>query len=1400
MFDAIVGRKNRMQNQTTVCKRRRRRRRDLTPAMERLEDRRMLTVLFETAHITAPDAAAGDHFGYAVDLSGNTAIIGARFEDGAGDNRGAAYVYDYSTPATPTLTAKLEASDAEDNDRFGEDVAVSGNLAIVGAVDHNDASAPGGAVYIFDIAGVSGGGIITETFELVGGVGADDFGFSVGISGNLAVIGEPGRNANAIDDGVAYVYDLSSAGAPVLVTTLLASDPGSSDRFGSSVAISGTNVIVGAFRQEDAGLPSLANRGAAYVFDLSGPITPTMTEDFKLTASDAADGDEFGFAVDISSNRAIVGTAGKGSAYVFDLSGAAPVEYGQLTTSDAASGIRFGDSVGISNNVAIVGDRFSGGNGAAYLFDLTGAVPVETDELNPGDGGPFFDEFGYDVVIDSGTALVAARRDDLPGLTQAGSAYLFELTPSAPVDFVVTPTTTQAGLDGLIVLTGSFSAQDVINALDINLPNFTFVGEDFFVINTDTAIIAAPQLDEVGGNMSVDGNTSAAGIDLAALGSVGGNMSVDGNTSAAGIDLGALDSVGGDFTFVGNFAVLQIDLSALTHVGGDMIADGNTSASTMDLGALVSVGGDMSADGNTSASTMDLGALASVGGDMSVSGNTSSTSVDMGGLGRVGGDMTVTGNTSSTSVDMGGLESVGGDMTVTANTSSTTIDVGGLETVGGDMDVSDNVSSTTIDVGGLTDVGGDMTVDSNTSLTDLSLDALFNVFGDFTLLGNVSLSLVNAVSLASVGGDVTLGDTILNLVSNDVQVDGDVTLMEGGGVFVEGESTLMATEIRLKKNAALKTRDKSKVVAARDVVIEQASLVEVEGESTLMATEIQLKKNAALRIKDKSKAVAAKDVVIEEASVVAIDETSTLMAMNVDVMTGGAIQGEGTIEAEMVNNKSGTVSPGMSPGSLTFVGVYRHQADAVLVIELSGTTAGSQYDVLIVDGSTILEGGTLDVVLLDSFAPQLGDSFDFLTTQTLTGTFDAVTLPEGFLWDIDYSSPGVTLTVTGVSDPGFSYVDADNDGYLTTFGGDVALTAGEVGDGRFDTNITEGGYTTVIAGAGLVVNGVPVIAQSITYRADGNLVVNTNLTATAAEGSHNQDDDDDERDDGEHYRPGSIRLTSRDGAVLLGESQLTASNNIRIRAEVDIISSDGLLRALGDESNIDLKAVRDVALTGTTVRAVRTVRIEAHQSITIGDSASNDGLIHATDRAHGKVKLTTSHGDITANGATIEAGRKVKLNADHGDITAMDAVFLTIGDRKGKVELKADNIDIRSSRLEANRKVSLKARSMVFADDAFLVALLHGGEVDVKARHDINLNRATLRAFKEIKVHSQHGDVGLTEADLAIITGSRKGDIDVRGVTIDITDASILAPDKIKLKGSVLGTPAVLGKGTKDVP
>jgi hypothetical protein len=128
-------------------------------------------------------------------------------------------------------------------------------------------------------------------------------------------------------------------------------------------------------------------------------------------------------------------------------------------------------------------------------------------------------------------------------------------------------------------------------------------------------------------------------------------------------------------------------------------------------------------------------------------------------------------------------------------------------------------------------------------------------------------------------------------------------------------------------------------------------------------------------------------------------------ALNTDggtvVGTGGVISGSGSIEGDL-ENPSGTVAPGNSPGVLTVTGDYEQGADGAIAIEIGGTEFGLEYDQLNVEGNIVLEGGSLEVALVDNFLPTAGDQFDILGFAALQGSFDTVQLPElaaGLAWD-----------------------------------------------------------------------------------------------------------------------------------------------------------------------------------------------------------------------------------------------------------------------------------------------------------------------------------------------------------------------------------------------------------------
>jgi len=337
----------------------------------------------QTQKLLAGDGAASDFFGYSVAISGSTAIVGAPRAVNNSSTTGSAYIFDFSDSQNVTQT-KLIASGGEAGDFFGQSVAISGSTAIVGAPldannDSSGSSTVSGSAYLFNAST----GVQTHKLTDLTGAGGDRFGQSVAISGNLALVGAYGDDAPTGNSGSAYLFNASTGEQ---IAKLTASDGAAGDEFGRSVAISGTTAIVGAWLDNDN---SLFDSGAAYLFDLSDldPSVVSLTETAKLLASDGAGGDYFGYSVAISGSTAIVGAYGdddngttSGSAYFYDITDIEnPVEKTKLIADDGAVGDRFGWSVGISGSTAIVGAYLNddpNDSGSAYLYDASAPAPV----------------------------------------------------------------------------------------------------------------------------------------------------------------------------------------------------------------------------------------------------------------------------------------------------------------------------------------------------------------------------------------------------------------------------------------------------------------------------------------------------------------------------------------------------------------------------------------------------------------------------------------------------------------------------------------------------------------------------------------------------------------------------------------------------------------------------------------------------------------------------------------------------------------------------------------------------------------------------------------------------------------------------------------------------------------
>jgi hypothetical protein len=342
----------------------------------------------EQQKLTASDGASGDVFGFSVSISGDYAIVGAYRDDDNGDASGSAYIFKWDGTSW-SEQAKLLASDGAADDYFGLSVSISGDYAIVGA-DGDDSGK--GSAYIFRRDGTDWSEQAKKTAS--DGAAGDYFGYSASISGDYAIVGAPWDNDKGNWSGSAYIFrrDGTSWSQQAKKT---ASDGATADYFGYSVSISGDLAIVGAYGDDDKGDWS----GSAYIFKWDGT---SWIQQQKLLASDGAADDYFGLSVSISGDYAIVGAYGdddkgsaSGSAYMFRLDGTNWIQQAKLTASDGAAGDVFGYSVSISGDYAIVGaygDDDKGSNsGSAYIFvpcagwltaDLNGDCFVDFEDFS----------------------------------------------------------------------------------------------------------------------------------------------------------------------------------------------------------------------------------------------------------------------------------------------------------------------------------------------------------------------------------------------------------------------------------------------------------------------------------------------------------------------------------------------------------------------------------------------------------------------------------------------------------------------------------------------------------------------------------------------------------------------------------------------------------------------------------------------------------------------------------------------------------------------------------------------------------------------------------------------------------------------------------------------------------
>ena len=264
----------------------------------------------------------------------------------------------------------------------------------------------------------------------------DQFGHSVAIDGDTAIVGAWTSAVAGPGSGAVYVFERNHEGTDNWgrVVKIHATDGGLEDRFGVSVSISGDTIVVGAHLDDDACSDNSAcESGAAYVFERDQPTPNNWGEIKKLTASDATAGDFFGASVSISGDTIAVGAdgianggQGSGAVYIFerDLTGPLWGQARKITASDLQTAVHFGLSVSLDEDTLAIGST----SGVVYMFgrDRDGAelwgeiTPVTASNAGQPEG------FGQSVALDGDTLVVGAASDDEGCFNSScGSAFVF---------------------------------------------------------------------------------------------------------------------------------------------------------------------------------------------------------------------------------------------------------------------------------------------------------------------------------------------------------------------------------------------------------------------------------------------------------------------------------------------------------------------------------------------------------------------------------------------------------------------------------------------------------------------------------------------------------------------------------------------------------------------------------------------------------------------------------------------------------------------------------------------------------------------------------------------------------------------------------------------------------------
>ncbi len=378
--------------------------------------------------LTGSTSAAGDNFGRRVAMSGDLLAVAAPLHAGAGAQSGSVYVYRLEAGAW-VQEQEIIPGDAAAGDQFGFWISMDAGRLLIGAKFDDDLGTDAGSAYVFRRDGTTW--VQEQKLLPLDGLAGDNFGNSVSLSGDVALIGSPTHDGTVTDSGAAYIFRRGPLGW-AQEQMLLANNPIAGDQAGFTVALDGSRALLGAWMADTT--TGTLDVGSAYVFRHDGSI---WSQEAHLTPSDGAAADRFAVGLTLVGDLAVVGAdladpnglASAGAAYIYRRSGNTWTEEQKLTAFDGLAGDQFGFSVATDGPTlltsAINADLTTSvlNTGAVYVYRHSGGTWTLRGRFSGTDSASL-DLFGSHLAFSGSRAVVGARQDDDLG-TDSGSTYVF---------------------------------------------------------------------------------------------------------------------------------------------------------------------------------------------------------------------------------------------------------------------------------------------------------------------------------------------------------------------------------------------------------------------------------------------------------------------------------------------------------------------------------------------------------------------------------------------------------------------------------------------------------------------------------------------------------------------------------------------------------------------------------------------------------------------------------------------------------------------------------------------------------------------------------------------------------------------------------------------------------------